>query len=657
VTVTAQAQRTIIPYQVTDPATKLTGKAFIVIPPRGIKTTPPPNQNQNQNTVSRKTTDAPRIKPGIGEQVVEMNGSKTFSFGQILVVPWGRPASLGGAASSDHGKVTGSGTSFTFTPTKDYRGPASVTFNVDDGKEDGSSVDRVTTLVLPVTVGSKDQSDVPPTFTPPKKQIEPGEAATKVDLRAASYHPNPQILASLKYTDLQASSVNGVTASLSGSTLSVQAPVTTKPGTTAVFHFTVKSDKFSIPGEVDVTVTSSTRPLAQQKNPPQTHDMKRGQSYTLNAVTDKDWINPFPDTPLTITDATLQSAPSGVSISHTSSAITVKTSSGKFLGDVNITYHVQDATKDPARTAQVIGQLKVTIHDVPDAPKTPTVAKVGTSTTKQSTVRVSYAAPKNNGKPITGYTVTGSGGLGSTSVGASTTSVQFTVQNGTAYTFKVVAKNADGPSAASPASASITTYGDPAKPGKPSMTDNKSGTAPAKITASWSGVSSSQSGGGTVSYQVSYDGGSPVTTSNTSMSWTKQSAGTHTVKVRTISQPGNRTSAWTATASHTLKKPDPKVTLTKGGMTGEIHNQYGDCNAPGTCYYYHVTVSNFPANSSQTIHFFCNGSENGSTRTMSVGGDGSGTYDTSTSPIKWCGFNPASVTVNGVSSGNKDFTG
>ncbi|GAA4178196.1 Ig-like domain-containing protein [Gryllotalpicola koreensis] len=646
VTVQAQSQRTIIAYQVTDPATKLTGKAFIVIPPRGIKTTPPPNQNQN--AVSRKTTDAPRIKPGIGEQVVEMNGSKTFSFGQILDVPSGRPASLAGTPTSDHGRVTGSGTSFTFTPAKDYRGPASVTFNVDDGKEDGSSVDRVTTLVLPVTVGSKDQSDVPPTFTPPKKQIEPGEAATKVDLRAASYHPNPQILASLTYTDLQAMSVNGVTASLNGSTLSVQAPVTAKPGTTAVFRFTVKSDKFSIPGEVDVTVTSSTRPLAQQKNPPQTHSMQRGESYTLKAVTDADWINPFPDTPLTITDAKLASAPDGVTLSHTDSTITVKSSSGKFLGDVNVTYHVQDATKDPARTAQVIGQYKVTIHDVPDAPAAPVVDAGDASAS------VSFKTSANNGLEIDQYRILADKDVvkdGITAPGKYTVSG---LTNGKAYTFTVQAHNADGWSAAS-AGTTATPYGTPTVPRDLRINATSGEDAPSTFNTSWSAPA--DTGGGAVRYNWKFDGNEVDGIAGTSRTTGSKGEGSYSFSVQAVSVATGRTSGWVTSKSVKITNPPPTVTLTKGGMTGVINDGNGGyCHSPGTCYYYDVSVSNFPANSTQTIHFYCDGSENGTTRTMSIGGNGSGSYSTSTNPKKWCGYNPASVTVGGVSSGNKDFT-
>jgi hypothetical protein len=658
VTVQTQSERTVIPYQVTDPTTKLTGQAFIVIPPRGIKTTLAPNENQN--AVSRKVTDAPRIRPGIGEQVVEMNGSKTFSFGAILDVPSGRPATLSGTPSSDHGTVTGSGTSFTFKPAKDYRGPASVTFAVNDGKEDGSSSDRITSLTLPITVGSKDQSDVPPTFTTPKVQIEPGEAAKTVDLRVASYHPNQQILNSLQYVDLQSATVGGVTATLKGSTLSVQAPVTQKPNTTAAFKFTIKSANFSIPGEVDVTVTSSTRALAQQKNPPQKLDMKFGSTKTLsNAVGTDYWINPFPETPLQLTDVKVASAPTGVTVKNDGSSITVTSASGAKHGTVNITYHVQDATKDPARTAQVIGQLQVTVHDVPDTPGAPTVAQTGTSTTANSTVRVSFKAPANNGLAIKGFEIDSSDGTKKTA-GPSATSVDFTVKNGTAYTFRVLAKNDDGPSQLSPASRSITTYGTPAAPGTPSLKDNNSEVAPAKLTATWPKVTGTNTGGGTVTYEVSVNGGPAIAVSTNSYSVAKQPAGTYSVRVRTVAQPNDRRSGWSATSnSITLKNPDPSATLSKGKRTGVISSTAsGNCTS-GNCYYYVVNAHNMKKGS-YTLNLYCNGNyQYGYTVDVPNGDFNFNSENNTNHP--YCGFPNAWATFTGgpspVQTAKVDFSG
>ncbi|WP_344791346.1 Ig-like domain-containing protein [Gryllotalpicola daejeonensis] len=649
VTVKTQDKRTVIAYQVTDPATKLTGKAFIIIPPKGVGATPPPNQNRN--AAKRKVTDAPRIKPGLGEQVVEMNGSKTFSFGQILDVPSGRPATLSGAPSAAHGSVTGSGTSFTFTAAKDYRGPATVTFRVDDGKEDGATADRITTLTLPITVGSKDQSDVPPTFTPPKLQIEPGEDAKQVDLRAASFHPNQQILNSLQYVDLQSSTVNGVTAKLNGSTLSVQAPVTQKPNTTAVFRFTVKSAKFSIPGEVDVTVTSSTRPIAQQKNPPQTNELQRGKSITLDdAVGDTYWVNPFPETPLSITDATAVSAPKGVKVTHTGTSITVEADSGAAPGNVNITYHVEDATKDPARTAQVIGQYQVTIHDVPSKPSAPQNVKADDT---RATMTIS--APADNGKTIDKYRITSN--TGKTwqvdDPGALTISG---LTNGDTYKFTVAAHNADGWSDESAWSASVTPYGTPAAPTNVTIHGDNNLYSPSNITMTWSKVT--DTGGGSIHYEYLFDGDHTTTaTSASGGARTTDPQGkkvAYSFHVRAVSDATGRASDYIMSNTVYVVPPPQSFSVETSGTK---HNIDGDC-PNGGCYYYKVTLKNFPANSSHTINYFCGGSQLGTPLQFTVNGSGNGTQDTTSLGAydKHCGKSNTYVTVDGDKSNVVDFS-
>ncbi|SFM54753.1 Fibronectin type III domain-containing protein, partial [Paenibacillus sp. 1_12] len=112
---------------------------------------------------------------------------------------------------------------------------------------------------------------------------------------------------------------------------------------------------------------------------------------------------------------------------------------------------------------------------VPIAPGTPTNV---TATAGNGTATVSFNAPANDGgSAITLYTVTSSpGGFTKTSVTASP--VTFTgLTNGTAYTFKVVAKNGAGDSAASEASASVTPTAPIVVPSAPGMPTNVTATA------------------------------------------------------------------------------------------------------------------------------------------------------------------------------------
>ena len=657
VTVATQNKRTIITYVVTDPATKLVGKAFIIVPPSNVVNKPTTAAGA-QRAADKKTTPPPHLKPGLPEQVVDMNSTKTFSLSELVDVPSGRPASLVGPLSADHGTVTRSGDSFTFTPAKDYRGPAQVSFGVDDGKEQGTTADRITPLNLPITVGAKDQSDVPPTFTPPHVQIEPGEAAKSVDLRSASYHPNPQILSQLKYTGLTPTSSNGVTATLSGSTLALQAAVDTQPGTTAEFDFKVVPPKgAAIDGKVYVTVVSSTRPLAEQKNPPQTMDAKRGTSVTLSdAVGTSYWVNPFPDTPLTITDATLANAPAGVTVQNTTDSITVAVASGAAIGTVSVNYHVQDATKDPQRTAQVIGQFQVTIHDRPDAPAAPTNVSAG-----DGTATMTIAQPANNGKPITGFEVRGTGGSPDTTVAPGSQNVTFNnLKNGTSYAFQVRAENADGWSDWSAASATVTPYGTVAAPSNPRLSADGQ-YAPSTFTMSWTGVSGSGTGGMSITYEWSFDGATG-TIAGTSRTTASKPQGTYNFSVRTIGTKNNGqqvTSAWVQSGSVSISDPPPPppaIALSKGARTGYIPVT---CTT-GNCYYYNVQATNFKSGS-YTLTLYCENSNMYSTR-VTVPSSGSFSYNSKNGYGTYCGFPNTWVTLSGgpsgsVSSPTENFSG
>ncbi len=666
ITVKPQKTRTVIAYQVTDPATKLTGKAFIIVPPANVKTTQPTSNAADQSTPKAeqagqssdkpasseekaqqkaeekakkgKGTQPPHLK--VGTQVVPMNGQKTFAFSQILSVPSGRSAELSGTPTATHGTVKGSGASFTFTPAKDYRGPASVTFTVDDGREEGASRDRHTELTLQITVGSADQSDVPPTFTPPKVQIEPGEAAKSVDLRAASYHPNQKILNSLTYTDLKQSSINGITATLKGSTLKVSTPVTAKPGTTATFRFTVNSPTKHVAGSVKVTVTSSTRPLAQQKNAPQKISMKRGTSKTVsNAVGTAYWVNPFPDKALKIVSASVVSSPVGVSVSHTATSITVKATSGAAIGQANITYTVQDATGDTAR--RVIGRLQATIHDVPAQPQAPSNVSAND---KHATFTIK--APANHGLKITGYNVLDNHGHSWHPTSATTMTVSG-LTNGTSYRFRVQAVNADGPGPWSAPSAAVTPYGTPSVPTNLRATASDD-YAKASFTFTWGAPQTS--GGGTVRYQWTFNGNSGTTLA-TSHTTAKLAADTYKFKVRAVNVGSGKTSDW-VTKTVTLSappKPAKKVTLSNG--------------APGPAgHYYQINVSGFSANTSYQVKFWCEGDPlvshtSGKTyvETLRTGAAGNGSLNThNTVNGEYCGYSNAWVTVGGKKSNTVD---
>jgi Fibronectin type III domain/Galactose oxidase, central domain len=117
----------------------------------------------------------------------------------------------------------------------------------------------------------------------------------------------------------------------------------------------------------------------------------------------------------------------------------------------------------------------LTVKTVPAKPAKPT----GTHGNGQVTVH--WTAPTPGGGPITGYTVTSSPTSKTCTGAATATSCIVTgLHNGTAYTFKVKAKNTYGTSPTSTPSTPVTPSGAPFKPAKPTATPGN-----AKATVHW----------------------------------------------------------------------------------------------------------------------------------------------------------------------------
>ncbi len=112
-------------------------------------------------------------------------------------------------------------------------------------------------------------------------------------------------------------------------------------------------------------------------------------------------------------------------------------------------------------------KLTVTGAAVGSPPEPPTgVTAVGGNASAQ----VSWAAPADNGSPITGYTITASPGPRTMTVTGDTTTARLTnLTNGTSYTFTVTATNEHGSSPASQVSPAVTPATLPGRVAKPSL--------------------------------------------------------------------------------------------------------------------------------------------------------------------------------------------
>lgn len=171
-------------------------------------------------------------------------------------------------------------------------------------------------------------------------------------------------------------------------------------------------------------------------------DVGTGRAYNNGAVTvvlsAPTYTGRLPITSYTVTPSS-GSASSGASTTQTVTGLLSAT-------NYTFTAYATNAVGNSPTAGPTGAVLVTTVPATPGAPS-------GTPGNNEATI--SWSAPANGGKTITGYTVTSSPG----SITASTTGTSVTVTgltNGTAYTFTVYATNANGNSATSPSSPSIT---------------------------------------------------------------------------------------------------------------------------------------------------------------------------------------------------------
>lgn len=458
--VTPADRRLAIAYRVTDPIDGLSATAVLSVPPaEGAGYSAPPY-----------------LRRDLGQQVAPQNGSTSWKLADIVVVPSGRPAILTelGAVSATHGTASArDATRITFTAEPGYRGAASITFRVTDGTSKDDPNGHAALLTMTLIVGDPNFTDVAPQFVTQNVSVEAGEDPKSIDLKAATTHPNASLINGFRYDSLAGGTAD-VQAGLSGSTLQLSSPFGTQRGTVATLHFSIHDKEFTVIGTVNVTVVSSTRPLAQAV--PDTAKGQRGLSDTVNVLAND--YNPFAakNKPLTVIDASIENAAeSNATMSFTGSGDVILHPGPSFIGVVSVVYTVQDATKDPAR--QVSGRLQYTVRDVPGKPNAPTFVEGDGQAT------VSWSPPATNGEPISGYTIAWSGGTPVTVPGSAASHVFAGLRNGTGYTFRVTATNALGDGQVSEQSATATPYGDPAP--VPSATIAASADGSGNLTLTW----------------------------------------------------------------------------------------------------------------------------------------------------------------------------
>lgn len=411
-----------VPYTVTNTTYGITSTAFIQVPAYGVF---PP-------TLRPK---APALKVNAHETI-------TINIADYVRVGAGKTAYVDGAGSVSATKTANNDLyvndqTLRFTAPKDYAGPASITFTAVDGKRGkGDSVKIVNSavLTLPITVIGR---DVPaPTFSSPTVDVAAGENATTIDLTALTHSSSGLYDDEKQYTYAGGANSNGVDAKVStAGKMTVSASKTAAPGTMVSVPVNITYAKGTVNAGVTVRVTASNRPLARVSG--KTVNIKAGSSQQVNMLADA--YNPFPDTPLTVTDCTADKSAKFIVTCPSNGVISITASSDIGASNNTVVVTVRDATQ--TRERETTGTINVAVSDKPDAPLLSAVS----TKPQDGRIDLNWTAGSANGSPITEYKVLWSGaGSGERSCGAATSCTIDGLSNGKTYTFKVRAKNEVG---------------------------------------------------------------------------------------------------------------------------------------------------------------------------------------------------------------------
>ncbi|MFW6597988.1 Ig-like domain-containing protein [Propionibacteriaceae bacterium Y2011] len=395
----------------------------------------------------------PALRPDIPVQEVVAGEEKEFQIADFVQGRGGRAVRLTDDERiwATHGTATATGTgSVSFVAPVEYSGPASMTFEVTDGANATDPDGRTAVLTVPIKVLPAPQTpegremepeNQPPTAVPVTLTVAAGEEGRSLDLRPAVRDPDGD---PLTFREPTFAAPAGLTVRLEGSRLSAEATPQVPAGTRVEGTVTAGDGEHTVPVQVTVEVTATTRP-APQAIDDVVPDAVQGRTTTV-AVLGND-VNPFPDDPLTLRNAVVET---GVGEAAVDGDRVVVTPGADFVGTLVVRYTIRDVTDVPERESE--GRIRLTVQGRPDQPGTPRRVQVSN---RQAVIN--WTAPEANGSPITGYTVTATGGGATTTQACTTTTCTITdLTNDVGYTFTVVATNAHGDSEPSSPSAVIT---------------------------------------------------------------------------------------------------------------------------------------------------------------------------------------------------------
>ena len=505
-------------------------------------------------TVPGRNSTAPFLSSANLPIEMDAGTSRTISLSDYVATRAGRSPRLveGSSPVPQDGLdsvVADSDTQLTLNANADFGGNSAFLIQVADG--DSSDAGALSaSLSLPVRI--KATKNQPPTFTPTAIRVEAGGEAVVQNLALAVRDPEGVDVTTFTYA--MDSSPSTITASLSGTTLTVSAPEGTPKGSAGSIAVSVTDeDNNTVSAQIPVEVVVSDKPLIQV--PAYTLTAKIGDTVSVDVASSA--TNPYPESPITLESAALSAGSATVATSGTTVSVTPSAS-----GTITVGFKVNDKLGDPSRAVQ--GTITVTVADKPGAPTNVVAEAVGATG-----ARVTFEAPASNGSPITGYRLYDSSGAKIADCPNTVCEVNG-LRTGQSYRFSVSAVNEQGESART-TSNEITLSGVPGRPGAPLLTAGD-GT----ITATWARAKDNGSPVTGYTATASVAGGSDVTCStngDTTCTLTGLTNGkNYTVTVvarnaRGESAPSDGTSAKPQAAR---RGPDQPV------ITGAVPKQSGD---------------------------------------------------------------------------------
>jgi hypothetical protein len=536
VRVNVLAQSQIIPFQVAHPDDpNVVSYAFIWVP---------------------GTDDAlPQRKKGVQPLTVVSEQPLRININDFVIAALGKTVKLTSANTvrathADGGNLVINDTTLTYTSEVRYFGPASISFEVTDGASASASGAHTATIVLPITVTPRE--NMPPVFLGAAIDLEPGQEKT-LDLVRVTRYPYAKNQNELTYTVTPGT--DGVSASISGQTLTLKASNDAQRGKTVPLQVTVRDQvNQGSPGQILVSVVPSTRPLPVPAS--DSVAIKRGEVKTVDVLANDAATNPFPGQPLrviAVRGINAGNIPAGVTVvpSADKSTLTVSASANANPSDTAIEYQVADVTNDPDRYTW--GVVNISVQDVPDAPAAPTRADDFVS----GSLTLTWPAPAANNSPITKYVVESNAGYRKDCT--ATVCVLDGLPTGQRFTFTVTAVNALGSSAKGASSASLSADVVPAAPSSVSV--GQAAYDPAHpdgggITVSWTAVGTPAGGSPVNKYLVDViedgayvRGQFDVPASTTSLGTLWYSAG-HTYTARVSARNDAQSTNWNSYTSN-----------------------------------------------------------------------------------------------------------